>query len=101
MGRNSKWPRGFYSCLAGFVDQSESLEQAVAREVLEESSIVIRPASVAYVSSQPWPFPCQLMIGAALHSLRIHPLDQSEPVHPPRTGKPSYCALIPRADWSK
>ena len=62
-GRNSKWPRGFYSCLAGFVDQSESLEQAVAREVLEESSIQVRPGSVAYVSSQPWPFPCQLMMG--------------------------------------
>lgn len=43
LGRNSRWPRGFYSCLAGFVDQSESLEQAVAREVLEESGIVITP----------------------------------------------------------
>jgi len=63
LGRNSKWPRGFYSCLAGFVDQSESLEQAVAREVLEESGVVIDPTSVRYVTSQPWPFPCQLMVG--------------------------------------
>ena len=63
LGRNSKWPRGFYSCLAGFVDQSESLEQAVAREVLEESGVVIDPSTVRYVTSQPWPFPCQLMVG--------------------------------------
>ena len=63
LGRNSKWPRGFYSCLAGFVDQSESLEQAVAREVLEESGIAIAPGSARYASSQPWPFPCQLMVG--------------------------------------
>ena len=63
LGRNSKWPRGFYSCLAGFVDQSESLEQAVAREVLEESGVVIDPSTVRYVTSQLWPFPCQLMVG--------------------------------------
>jgi len=63
LGRNSKWPRGFYSCLAGFVDQSESLEQAVAREVLEESGVVIENERMKYVASQPWPFPCQLMVG--------------------------------------
>ena len=63
LGRNSKWPRGFYSTLAGFVDQSESLEQAVAREVLEESGVAIDERSTTYVASQPWPFPCQLMVG--------------------------------------
>ena len=63
LARNSKWPRGFYSCLAGFVDQSESLEQAVAREVLEESGIRIDDKRTNYVASQPWPFPCQLMVG--------------------------------------
>ena len=63
LARNSKWPRGFYSCLAGFVDQSESLEQAAAREVIEESGIGIVPGSATYVASQPWPFPCQLMVG--------------------------------------
>ena len=63
LGRNSRWPRGFYSCLAGFVDQSESLEQAVAREVFEESGVAIRPGSASYAGSQPWPFPCQLMVG--------------------------------------
>ena len=49
--------------MAGFVDQSESLEQAVAREVLEESGIAVEPGSARYASSQPWPFPCQLMVG--------------------------------------
>ena len=63
LARNAAWPRGFYSCLAGFVDQSESLEQAVAREVLEESGIRIDDKRTSYVASQPWPFPCQLMVG--------------------------------------
>lgn len=50
-----------YSALAGFVDQGESIEEAVAREVMEESGIAVR--NVRYHSSQPWPFPSSLMIG--------------------------------------
>ena len=50
-----------YSALAGFVDQGESIEEAVAREVKEESGIEVR--NVRYHSSQPWPFPSSLMIG--------------------------------------
>ena len=50
-----------YSALAGFVDQGESIEEAVAREVLEESGIRIE--NIRYHSSQPWPFPSSLMIG--------------------------------------
>jgi NAD+ diphosphatase len=50
-----------YSTLAGFVEPGESLEEAVAREVFEESGI--RIGRVQYHSSQPWPFPCSIMLG--------------------------------------
>ena len=50
-----------YSALAGFMDQGESIEEAVAREVMEESGIQV--GAVRYHSSQPWPFPSSLMIG--------------------------------------
>ena len=52
---------GRYSALAGFVEPGESLEDAVAREVLEESGVEVTDAR--YVSSQPWPFPSSLMLG--------------------------------------
>lgn len=52
---------GVYSCLAGFVEPGESLEEAVAREVLEETGIEV--SDVRYFGSQPWPFPNSLMIG--------------------------------------
>ena len=50
-----------YSALAGFIDQGESIEEAVAREVREEAGIAVR--NIRYHSSQPWPFPSSLMIG--------------------------------------
>ena len=50
-----------YSALAGFVDQGESIEEAVVREVMEEAGIPVK--NVRYHSSQPWPFPWSLMIG--------------------------------------
>ena len=62
LGRQSAWPPGMYSTLAGFVEPGETLEAAVAREVLEEAGITVH--SVKYVASQPWPFPASLMIGA-------------------------------------
>ena len=52
---------GMYSALAGFVDQGEAIEEAVAREVMEESGIRVK--NVRYHSSQPWPFPHSLLIG--------------------------------------
>jgi NAD+ diphosphatase len=61
MGRQASWPPGRYSALAGFVEPGESLEEAVAREVWEESGI--RVEDVTYHSSQPWPFPASLMLG--------------------------------------
>lgn len=61
MGRHPNLPEGIYSTLAGFVDQGESLEQAVIREVFEEAGIHVD--SVQYRASQPWPFPASLMLG--------------------------------------
>ena len=52
---------GMYSALAGFIDQGESIEEAVRREVKEEAGIDV--GAVRYHSSQPWPFPSSLMIG--------------------------------------
>jgi NAD+ diphosphatase len=63
LGRQALWPEGRYSTLAGFVEPGESLEQAVAREVAEEAGVVVDPATVEYVASQPWPFPASLMLG--------------------------------------
>jgi NAD+ diphosphatase len=61
LGRQGRFPPGWYSALAGFVEPGESLEEAVAREVQEEAGI--RVADVRYHSSQPWPFPASLMLG--------------------------------------
>jgi NAD+ diphosphatase len=61
LGRQAAWPAGRYSTIAGFVEPGESLEDAVAREVLEETGVAVREST--YHSSQPWPFPSSLMIG--------------------------------------
>ena len=61
LGRQPVWPPGRYSTLAGFVEPGESLEQAVRREVEEESGVVVD--DVVYRGSQPWPFPASLMLG--------------------------------------
>ena len=61
LGRQTDWPEGRYSTIAGFVEPGESLEDAVRREVAEETNIKV--AGVHYHSSQPWPFPSALMLG--------------------------------------
>src|SRR3984885_13111811 len=74
LGRQASWPVGRYSTIAGFVEPGESLEDAVAREVLEETGIQVD--AIEYHSSQPWPFPASLMLGftahAATHTVRLH-----------------------------
>ena len=61
LGRQASWPAGRYSTIAGFVEPGESLEDAVARETLEETGVVVLESR--YHSSQPWPFPSSLMLG--------------------------------------
>ena len=61
LGRQSSWPEGRYSTIAGFVEPGESLEDAVVREVAEETDVAVD--GVRYHSSQPWPFPSSLMLG--------------------------------------
>ena len=61
LGRQALWPKGRYSTIAGFVEPGESLEDAVAREVHEETGVSV--TQVEYHSSQPWPFPSSLMLG--------------------------------------
>jgi NAD+ diphosphatase len=61
LARNASWPERRVSILAGFVEAGESAEQAVAREVLEETGISV--SQVRYLGSQPWPMPHSLMLG--------------------------------------
>jgi NAD+ diphosphatase len=61
LGRSPHFPPGMYSCLAGFIEPGETMEDAVRRETLEESGI--RIGRVRYHASQPWPMPHSLMIG--------------------------------------
>ena len=61
LGRQAGWPACRYSTLAGFVEPGESLEDAVRREVAEESGVIVD--EVVYHSSQPWPMPASLMVG--------------------------------------
>ncbi|KAI7869151.1 NUDIX hydrolase domain-like protein [Spinellus fusiger] len=61
LGRQKSWPAKRFSCIAGFVEAGESIEEAVRREAYEETGVIVD--RVAYHSSQPWPFPNSLMFG--------------------------------------
>jgi NAD+ diphosphatase len=62
LGRQKRWPQYWYSTLAGFLEPAESVEEAVRREVWEESGVYL--GRVVIHSTQPWPYPANLMIGA-------------------------------------
>ncbi|KAH9272659.1 hypothetical protein BASA83_005165 [Batrachochytrium salamandrivorans] len=61
LGRQKDWPERVYSCIAGFLECGESIDEACKREVNEETNVQV--GSVLFHSSQPWPFPSQLMLG--------------------------------------
>ena len=67
LGRQAMFPPNSYSALAGFMEPGETIEEAVAREVMEEAGVEI--GAVRYVASQPWPFPSSLMIGCVAEAL--------------------------------
>jgi NAD+ diphosphatase len=77
LGRQPQYPAGRYSALAGFVEPGESIEEAVARELMEEAGVAV--GDVRYVASQPWPFPGSLMIAciakASSGELRLDPTE--------------------------
>lgn len=77
LGRQPRFPAGNYSALAGFVEPGETIEEAVAREVFEEAGVRVR--DFTYISSQPWPFPSNLMIGALVQAEdRVLTIDRTE-----------------------
>jgi len=77
LGRQQRFAKGMWSCLAGFVEPGETIEDAVRRETLEEAGI--KCGRVAYFASQPWPFPMSLMIGCHAQALTTElKVDRSE-----------------------
>jgi NAD+ diphosphatase len=71
LGRQARWPEGRFSLIAGYVEPGETLEEAVSREVVEESGVAVD--SVSYIASQPWPFPSSLMLGFSAVAARGDP----------------------------
>ena len=69
LGRKKIFPRGLYTCLAGFVEPGECLEDTVKREIFEESGVFVD--KIRYHSSQPWPFPSTLSIGYMATALNM------------------------------
>lgn len=61
LGRGPQWPKGFYSALAGFLEPGETIEDAVIRELREETGVTV--GNVQFYATQPWPYPSSLMIG--------------------------------------
>ncbi len=63
LGRQERYPKGMYSCLAGFVETGETLQDAICREVFEETGVLVKKESIEFIDHQPWPFPSQMMLG--------------------------------------
>jgi NAD+ diphosphatase len=82
LGRQVLWPEGRFSTLAGFVEPGESIEAAVRREVAEEVGVTV--GEVAYMASQPWPFPSSLMLGFTARAVTSEITVDGEEIHEAR-----------------
>lgn len=77
LGRQKRFPAGLYSCLAGFMEHGEGVEDSVRREVEEEAGVKVD--SVRFYGSQPWPFPYSLMLGCIAEAITEHiTIDEKE-----------------------
>ncbi|CAI5506265.1 unnamed protein product [Closterium sp. Naga37s-1] len=96
LGRQSRWPQGRHSVLAGFVEVGEAFEMAVVREVWEEARVHVDPDTVRYHASQPWPFPSSLMVAFTAQALPSGPpaMALSQPDYG-LTGEERGAALVP------
>jgi len=91
IGRNVRFTGGLFSAFAGFVEPGESMEEAVRRELREETAL--RIGAVRYHRSQPWPFPSSLMLGCYAEAL-----SRDSPSTAPRSPKPAGCRRTKRAN---
>ena len=94
LGRQSNWPRGFWSCLAGFIEPGETPEQGAARELFEEAGI--KAASDAnYLYCQPWPFASNLMIGLIMTAENTDiTVDETEIEHAAWFSREDVCKML-------
>ena len=101
VARQHQYPAGRYSALAGFVEPGESIEEAVARELMEEAGVAVD--DVRYVASQPWPFPGSLMIAclaqAESDALRLDPAELEDAFWVDRAGVLAALAGAPDAPF--
>ncbi len=99
VGRQPGFPPRLYSALAGFVEQGESLEEAVARELYEEAGI--RTGRVRYLASQPWPFPSSLMIACLAEAKGVELTIDEDELEEARwvTRSEVQAALAGTAEW--